>query len=81
MRWSPPNGKGPDMPSGHTAKQTMTPYRRALLGQLPQERRHMNHAERKQLGDMEGYGWVVVLADIYVVTVLEGRKPGRSGPG
>ena len=46
------------MPSGHTTKRTVTPYRRGLMKLLPLERRDVNHAERKQFGDMECYGWV-----------------------
>ena len=53
------------MPSGYTTKQTITPYRRALLMALPFKRHDANNAERKQLGDMECYGWIGMEAGSY----------------
>jgi hypothetical protein len=46
------------MPSGHTQKKTLTPYRKTLLERLPLEARGLRYADRKQLNDCMGFGWV-----------------------
>ena len=47
------------MPTGHTDKQTMTTFRAGLILGLPLAERQMSHAQRRQVGEMQSYGWVV----------------------
>lgn len=44
------------MPSGHTDKQTVTPYRQRLLDRLPLHTNDLGSNERKQLNDLCRFG-------------------------
>ena len=44
------------MPSGHTDKQTVTPYRQRLLDRCPVHRSRLGSNERKQLNDLCRFG-------------------------
>lgn len=48
------------MPPGHTDKQTLTPYRLALLRRLPVLRADLTQAENRQMRECWGFGWVDV---------------------
>lgn len=48
------------MPTGHTTKKTLTPYRASLLDRLqngPVQRRSISSADRRQFNDLCLFGW------------------------
>ncbi len=65
------------MPSGHTTKQTMTPYRASLMRLIGRKfgmaYGELDHAARKQANDMLCYGWLENDNGVYRTT-LAGRE-------
>lgn len=61
------------MPTGQTAKRTVTAYRAVLLKRLRSgtiTRRSVSSAERRQYNDLCVYGWVKGEGDKYSLTAL-----------
>lgn len=46
------------MPTGHTDKETLTPYRASVLKQLPFDSRVFRFAKRHQINEMARFGWI-----------------------
>jgi hypothetical protein len=58
------------MPTGHTNKKTLTPYRARLLGSLPLEKRKLSMNERVQLNVCCDAGWASEETGFYRLTPL-----------
>lgn len=68
------------MPSGHSEKQTLTPYRAELLQSLPLHRRTLRNPKRFQLGNCISFGWVVEDED-GICTLSDSGRAALAGAG
>lgn len=65
------------MPTGHTTKQTLTPYRAGLLDRLrsgPVARHSVSAVERRQFNDLCLFGWVDDDGRNYLLTDIGAGK-------
>lgn len=65
------------MPTGHTIKKTLTPYRVGLLNRLragPVIRRSVAAPERRQFNDLCLFGWAADDGKSYTLTALGQKK-------